>query len=93
MQCADCLQENPDHARFCNACGKRFDAVAQSGERRQLTVLFADLVDATAHASRLDPEDWSSAVQRYQQTCSHCVDEYGGHIAQFLGDGVLVYFG
>ena len=62
-------------------------------ERRQLTVMFCDLVDSTALSSRLDPEDLREVVRAYQTTCEEAIQRYGGHIAQYLGDGVLVYFG
>jgi class 3 adenylate cyclase/predicted ATPase len=62
-------------------------------ERRQLTVLVCDLVDSTVLASRLDPEDWRDVVQRYQQTCAAAIQRFEGYIAQYLGDGLLVYFG
>jgi class 3 adenylate cyclase len=62
-------------------------------ERRQLTVLFCDLVDSTALASQLDPEEWREVVRAYQHTCAAVIQRYDGHIAQYLGDGLLVYFG
>jgi len=62
-------------------------------ERRQLTVLFCDLVDSTRLASQLDPEDWREGVRAYQDTCAKVIARYDGHIAQYLGDGLLVYFG
>ena len=62
-------------------------------ERRQLTVLFRDLVDSTALASRLDPEDLRTVVQAYQATCAEVIQRFDGYIAQHLGDGLLVYFG
>ncbi len=62
-------------------------------ERRQLTVLFCDLVDSTALASRLDPEEWREVVRAYQATCAEVILRYEGHIAQYLGDGLLIYFG
>jgi class 3 adenylate cyclase len=66
---------------------------APEAERRQLTVLFCDLVDSTALASQLDPEDWRELVRAYQETCAKVIARYEGHIAQYLGDGLLVYFG
>ncbi len=93
MLCVECHHENPAEARFCNACGRRLSAPEQISERRQLTVLFADLVDSTKHASRFDPEDWSSVLRRYHAAAARCADEYDGHVAQYLGDGVMVYFG
>ena len=62
-------------------------------ERRQLTVLFCDLVDSTRLASQLDPEDYREVVRAYQQTCAEVIQRFEGHIAQYLGDGLLVYFG
>jgi len=62
-------------------------------ERRQLTVLFCDLVDSTVLASQLDPEEWREVVRAYQSTCAAVIQRYDGHIAQYLGDGLLVYFG
>jgi class 3 adenylate cyclase/predicted ATPase len=62
-------------------------------ERRQLTVVFCDLVESTKLASQLDPEDWRDVVRAYQQVCTEVIQRYDGHIAQLLGDGLLVYFG
>jgi class 3 adenylate cyclase len=62
-------------------------------ERRQLTVLFCDLVNSTVLGSQLDPEDWREVVQAYQETCAKVIARFEGHIAQYLGDGLLVYFG
>jgi class 3 adenylate cyclase/predicted ATPase len=62
-------------------------------ERRQLTVLFCDLVDSTALSSQLDPEEWREVVRAYQDTCAKVIARFDGHIAQYLGDGLLVYFG
>jgi predicted ATPase/class 3 adenylate cyclase len=66
---------------------------APDAERRQLTVLFCDLVDSTVLASQLDPEDWREVVGAYQEACAKVIARYDGHIAQYLGDGLLVYFG
>src|SRR6516162_6799816 len=62
-------------------------------ERRQLTVMFCDLVDSTKLASHLDPEDWRDVVRAYQRVCTDVIQRYDGHIAQLLGDGLLIYFG
>jgi class 3 adenylate cyclase len=62
-------------------------------ERRQLTVMFSDLVDSTRLSSQLDPEDWRDVVRAYQRVCTEVIQRYDGHIAQLLGDGLLVYFG
>src|SRR5262245_54403692 len=62
-------------------------------ERRQLTVMFCDLVDSTKLSSQLDPEDWRDVVRAYQRVCTEVIQRYDGHIAQLLGDGLLIYFG
>jgi TOMM system kinase/cyclase fusion protein len=62
-------------------------------ERRQLTVMFCDLVDSTKLSSQLDPEEYRDVVRAYQTACTEVIRRYDGHIAQLLGDGLLVYFG
>jgi class 3 adenylate cyclase/predicted ATPase len=62
-------------------------------ERRQLTVLFCDLVGSTQLSGRLDPEDLRAVVRAYQEAAAEVIQHYEGHIAQYLGDGLLVYFG
>jgi TOMM system kinase/cyclase fusion protein len=62
-------------------------------ERRQLTVMFCDLVDSTTLSSQLDPEEYRDVVRAYQRVCAEVIQRYDGHIAQLLGDGLLVYFG
>lgn len=63
------------------------------GDRRQITVAFCDLVDSTVLAERLDPEELRDVVGTYQAACAQVIERWEGHIAQFLGDGILVYFG
>jgi class 3 adenylate cyclase/predicted ATPase len=62
-------------------------------ERRQVTVMFCDMVGSTALAQRLEPEDLRGLMQAYQQACATVIERYGGHVAQYLGDGLMVYFG
>src|SRR5215510_8854572 len=62
-------------------------------ERRQLTVMFCDLVHSTKLSSQLDPEEYRDVVRAYQGACSEVITRFDGHIAQLLGDGLLVYFG
>ena len=62
-------------------------------ERRQLTVLFCDLADSTRLARQLDPEDLREVIRAYQATCVTVIQRFAGHVAQYLGDGLLVYFG
>lgn len=66
---------------------------APDAERRQLTVMFVDLVDSTALASRLDPEEVSELLRAYQSAVAAAIARYEGHIAKYMGDGVLAYFG
>src|SRR5215471_5258165 len=70
------------------AAARRPDA-----ERRQLTVMFCDLMESTQLSGQLDPEDLREVVRAYQQVCSEVITRFDGHIAQLLGDGLLVYFG
>ena len=65
----------------------------QSAERRQITVMFCDLVGSTALSEQLDPEDLRSLMQAYQQAAGGAVARYEGHVAQYLGDGLMTYFG
>jgi class 3 adenylate cyclase len=67
--------------------------VADAAERRQLTVMFSDLVGSTALSARLDPEDMREVIRAYQDACSGAVARYDGFVAKFMGDGVLAYFG
>jgi class 3 adenylate cyclase/tetratricopeptide (TPR) repeat protein len=62
-------------------------------ERRQLTVMFCDLVGSTELAARLDPEVLRDVVRAYQEMCDGVISQHHGNIAQYLGDGLLVYFG
>src|SRR5262249_38196019 len=69
------------------------DPRSPEAERRQLTVMFCDLVHSTTLSSQLDPEDYRDVVRAYQSACTEVIHRYEGHIAQLLGDGLLVYFG
>jgi class 3 adenylate cyclase len=66
---------------------------APSAERRQLTVMFCDLVGSTELAHKLDPEALRDLMRGYQQACGAVIERYDGHVAQYLGDGLMVYFG
>ncbi len=107
-KCPHCQQENLPDANFCNHCGTNLNVtdaieqlaapvekigVARSAERRQLTILFCDLVDSTPLSERLDPEEYRQVITSYHHVAEKVVAQYGGYIAQYLGDGLLVYFG
>jgi class 3 adenylate cyclase len=64
-----------------------------TAERRQVTVMFSDLVGSTALSARLDPEDLREVISAYQKCVAQVVQRFGGFIAKYMGDGVLVYFG
>jgi class 3 adenylate cyclase/ABC-type lipoprotein export system ATPase subunit len=67
--------------------------VETTGDRRQLTVVFIDLVGSTVLGGELDPEDLIRLLGQYRETCVAAIGKYEGHVAQYLGDGILVYFG
>src|SRR5712692_9627362 len=99
--CPQCGFANPPGFAFCGKCATSLqtldarprDPRPTAGERRQLTVMFCDLVGSTALSAQLDPEELREVVQAYQETCAIVIRRYDGHIAQHLGDGLLVYFG
>ena len=64
-----------------------------TAERRQMTVVFCDLIGSTELASRLDPEDLAAAMTSYHDCCKEVIERWGGHVAEFLGDGAVIYFG
>jgi class 3 adenylate cyclase/tetratricopeptide (TPR) repeat protein len=68
-------------------------APPREAERRQLSVLFVDLVGSTELSARLDPEDMAAVIRGYQACCAGVVERWGGHVAKYMGDGVLAYFG
>jgi class 3 adenylate cyclase len=92
MQCGQRLAEDPvgddDPPRDAPA-----NAPGSAAERRQLTVMFCDLVGSTALSERLDPEELRQVLRSYQAAAGAVIQRYDGHIAQYLGDGLLVYFG
>jgi class 3 adenylate cyclase/predicted ATPase len=107
--CAACGAANQPDEQFCGGCGARLtteapalavstrvaepESALPAGERRQLTVLFCDLVGSTPLSQQLDAEEWREVLARYQQAASDVVARFGGHVAKSLGDGLLIYFG
>jgi class 3 adenylate cyclase/tetratricopeptide (TPR) repeat protein/ABC-type transport system involved in cytochrome c biogenesis ATPase subunit len=94
--CAACGSSNPRTARFCAQCGTDLTtafSVPAIVERRHISVLFCDLVGSTALSSRLDPEDLRILIRGFQQRVAEVMSRFGGFVARYLGDGVLVYFG
>ena len=84
-------EAQPDHA--VQMAPLATTSPAPDAERRQLTVLFCDLVDSTQLAQQLDPEDYRAVVRAYQEAAVAAIQSFDGYVAQYLGDGLLVYFG
>jgi class 3 adenylate cyclase len=82
-----------ERARQLRADAEAHAPPPAAGERRQLTVMFCDVVGSTALSERVDPELVRDVLRSYQATCDEVVSRYEGHIARYFGDGVLVYFG
>jgi class 3 adenylate cyclase/tetratricopeptide (TPR) repeat protein len=102
-KCGAAIQ--PDE-KFCGECGAGLAEVAgpkspevtpitasADGERRHLTILFCDLVGSTEIASRLDPEEWRELAASYHRAAADAITRFGGHVAKYLGDGVMAFFG
>jgi class 3 adenylate cyclase/predicted ATPase len=100
--CAKCGSLNAPGDAYCGGCGNALTddkvALARSSgaselERRQLTVMFCDLVDSTALSHQLDPEDLLEVIRGYRKSASQVIARYEGFVARYVGDGILVYFG
>jgi class 3 adenylate cyclase/tetratricopeptide (TPR) repeat protein len=103
--CPACGFENEPAAKFCGGCGKPSGEIpaptpraassrrTEGAERRQLTVLFCDLVGSTKLSARLDPEDLREVIGAYHRTVAESIGGFDGFVAKYMGDGVLVYFG
>ncbi len=104
--CLACGAAAVDDARFCVDCGSSLDAAPPTDaagsidplsvdgtERRQLTVVFCDLVGSTNLARLLDPEDLRELNRAYRQFCTDTIGRHEGYVARYMGDGVLAYFG
>src|ERR1700746_1936382 len=100
--CPSCGFENEPSAEFCGGCGKPIRAAANltpviaptaprvdGAERRQLTVMFCDLVGSTALSARLDPEDLREVIGAYHRCVADTVARFAGVVATYMGDGVL----
>jgi class 3 adenylate cyclase len=94
MRCPRCDAENPPRFHFCGNCAAPLvQQPTAAAERRQLTVMFCDLVEATSLSERLDPEDLRDLLRDYQAVSAAAIARFGGDVAQYLGDGILAYFG
>jgi class 3 adenylate cyclase/tetratricopeptide (TPR) repeat protein len=94
LVCARCGQENPEAARFCNACGAQLEAAATPREvRKTVTVVFTDVTGSTALGERLDPESLRHVMGRYFGEMKAVVERHGGTVEKFIGDAVMAVFG
>jgi class 3 adenylate cyclase/ABC-type lipoprotein export system ATPase subunit len=93
MAAAAKFRAAPTSSPVASAQAQPVDQLAQAVERRQLTVVFVDLVGSTALGTKLDPEDLIQLLRQYREACVAAIGKYDGYIAQYLGDGILVYFG
>src|ERR1700730_7122242 len=107
LVCPSCTVANGPGSKFCRKCGAPLTASGNApasesppipareiaGERRHLTVLFCGLAGSTAFAARLDPEEGRETVAGYHRAAAEAIVRFGGHVAKYLGDGVMAYFG
>jgi class 3 adenylate cyclase len=93
--CPSCGRENPEGARFCNACGQSLEAAAPVArdERRIVSVVFVDLVGFTARSEVLDPEDVRAFLSPYHDLVRRELESFGGVVEKFIGDAVVAVFG
>jgi class 3 adenylate cyclase/tetratricopeptide (TPR) repeat protein len=93
--CGECGQENPEGARFCNACAAPLAAehARAREERKVVTVFFADLVGFTGRAEQLDPEDVRAMLSPYYGRLRSEIERFGGTVEKFIGDAVMAVFG
>jgi predicted ATPase/class 3 adenylate cyclase len=105
--CPRCNAGNAPGSKFCGECGAPLSAPVSdpqtelssvqprdaAGERRHLTVMFCDLVGSTEISARLDPEEFRELLADYHQAATEAIIRFGGHVAKYLGDGVMAYFG
>ena len=89
--CASCGFANPPEFRFCGNCGAPL--LCPEPERRQLTVLFCDLVGSSRLAGRLDPEELRELMLAYQSACTSVIRGFDGVVSRYVGDGILALFG
>jgi class 3 adenylate cyclase len=92
-KCGTPLAEQTPSPKTPDAGPRTPDFPRPEAERRQLTVMFCDLVGSTPLAEQLDPEDLREVILAYQQTCAEAIRRFDGHPARYVGDGLLVYFG
>src|SRR5712691_7140837 len=98
LHCPHCHSENPLDFSFCGECGAALgpmlqEKATQEAERRHLTIMFCDQEDSVGRSQRLELEDFREVTRQYQEMCAKVIRDFDGHIGQYQGDGLLVYFG
>lgn len=105
LTCPSCGFDSPANFRFCGQCGaqlisetnprahKSADSNFPRVDRRQLTVLFCDLIGSTQLSQQLDIEDLRDVIRKYQTTCAPVIERLGGYVSRYMGDGILAFFG
>jgi len=92
--CPRCGEANPDHARFCLACGAPLEEAAAPREmRKTVTVVFSDVIDSTPLGEALDAESYRRMLSRYFIEVSRVLEHHGGTVEKFIGDAVMAVFG
>jgi class 3 adenylate cyclase/tetratricopeptide (TPR) repeat protein len=92
--CPRCASQNPDGARFCNACGAELASPRRGQEQRKtVTVLFCDVTGSTALGEQLDPENLRRTMGRYFEEIRRIVERHGGTVEKFIGDAMMAVFG
>ncbi len=91
--CPSCGESNPEHARFCLACGKPLVAEPRRETRRTVTVVFCDVIDSTPLGEQLDAETYRRVISRYFVEVSRVLERHGGTVEKFIGDAVMAVFG
>ena len=96
VKCSSCGAETPE-AKFCGNCGAQLISVAAdtwlTAEQRHLTVLFCDLADSTELSGLLGPEEYAYLLKEYQALAVAAIERFEGEVRQYMGDGILAYFG
>ena len=91
--CTQCGQENPEGARFCNACAAALVAEPAREVRKTVTIVFTDVTGSTAIGERLDPESLRRVMGRYFDEMSAVLERHGGTVEKFIGDAIMAVFG